>query len=237
MNKIVLSIVVTASVLSLSLSAQTISGKVIKVADGDTLTMLDASNVQHKIRLAQIDAPEKSQEYGIQSKQSLENTCFNSNADAEVETVDKYNRKVAIIYCNGVEANFNQVQNGSAWVYVQYAKDKKYFDAELKAKKQHLGLWEGTNPTPPWEYRRGQKDISENKPVAEQDPVVIVEKPKKHISHPTEKTQSQPKRECRTKSTCSQMSSCAEARFYLEQCRNTRLDRDHDGVPCEKICR
>jgi len=100
-----------------------------------------------------------------------------------------------------------------------------------KAKREKLGLWEETNPTPPWEYRKNKKSErgTEDKN--------IIDKSKKSISHPVEEKSPKNKMECGTKSTCSQMSSCSEARFYLNQCGMDRLDRDHDGIPCEKICR
>ena len=140
------------------LFSQTITGKVVGVADGDTLTILDNTKQTYKIRLAQIDAPEKKQDFGQASKSSLSNICFDKNAKAEVETVDRYKRYVAIVTCNGIEANLVQVRNGMAWVYVQYAKDKKYFDAENEAKKYQTGLWSMNNPTPPWKFRKIKKN-------------------------------------------------------------------------------
>ncbi len=140
------------------LLAQTITGKVVGVADGDTLTILDNYKQTYKIRLAQIDAPEKKQDFGQTSKMSLSDMCFGKNAKAEVETIDRYKRYVAIVTCNGVEANLVQVKNGMAWVYVQYAKDKKYFDAQEVAKKYRTGLWSIDNPIPPWKFRKIKKD-------------------------------------------------------------------------------
>ena len=139
------------------LSAQIITGKVVGVADGDTLTILDDSKQTYKIRLAQIDAPEKKQDFGQASKSSLSDICFGKDAHVEVETIDKYKRYVAIVTCNGIEANLVQVRNGMAWVYVQYAKDKKYFDVQEEAKKYRIGLWSIDNPTPPWKFRKSKK--------------------------------------------------------------------------------
>ena len=139
------------------LSAQTITGKVVGVSDGDTLTILSQNNQTYKIRLAQIDAPEKKQDFGQASKQSLSDICYGKNATAAVETIDKYKRYVAAITCNGLEANLEQVKRGMAWVYIQYAKDKKYFIAEKEAKNTHIGLWSIKNPTPPWEFRKIKK--------------------------------------------------------------------------------
>lgn len=78
---------------------------------------------------------------------------FDKNAKAEVETVDRYKRYVAIVTCNGIGRIWFKLRNGMAWVYVQYAKDKKYFDAENETKYQ-TGLWSMNNPTPPWKFRK-----------------------------------------------------------------------------------
>lgn len=143
--------------LSIAIFAQTITGKVVGIADGDTLTILDASKTTYKIRLAQIDAPESKQDFGSASKKSLSDMCFQKNAIAKVETIDRYKRYVASVACNGVEANLEQVKRGMAWVYKQYAKDKKYFEAESVARNTHIGLWTLNNPVPPWEFRKKKK--------------------------------------------------------------------------------
>jgi len=57
--------------INCSLHAATLQGKVVGVADGDTITVLDATNTQHKIRMQGIDAPEKAQPFGQKSQQSL----------------------------------------------------------------------------------------------------------------------------------------------------------------------
>lgn len=141
------------------LLAQTITGKVVGISDGDTLTILGNSKQTYKIRLAQIDAPEKKQDFGMTSKSSLSDICFGKEAKAEVETIDRYKRYVAVVTCNGIEANLLQVKNGMAWVYTQYAKDKKYFDAEHIARVSKVGLWEQNSPIPPWEFRKLKKDF------------------------------------------------------------------------------
>lgn len=202
---------------AVSLSAMNIlNGRVVGISDGDTLTILESSKTQHKIRLAQIDAPESSQDFGSVSKQSLSRMCYGKEAQAKVETIDRYQRSVAIVYCDGVEANLEQVKAGLAWVYRQYASDLRYFKAESEAKAAKVGLWSMSEPTPPWEHRKGKKSIQQD-------------------SKPTvQKTSS--KKECGSKRTCKQMTSCAEAKFYLEECGVLSLDRDKDGIPCESLC-
>lgn len=189
-----------------------IQGKVVGISDGDTLTILDNSKTQYKIRLAQIDAPESSQDFGNASKQNLSKLCYNKEAKAKVETIDKYQRSVAIVYCEGIEVNLEQVKSGLAWVYRQYASDQRYFNAETEAKSLKIGLWSISAPTPPWEYRRGKNtNQQESKTTAQQ--------------------------ECGLKRTCKQMTSCAEAKFYLTKCGVSSLDKDGDGIPCESLCK
>lgn len=106
--------------LCLNLSANEITGKVIKIADGDTLTILDRSQQQYRIRLSQIDAPEKSQAFGQQSKRSLSGMCFGKNAIVNIEDEDRYGRIVGIVVCNGINANRSQLESGMAWVYDSY---------------------------------------------------------------------------------------------------------------------
>ncbi|TWO20728.1 thermonuclease family protein [Campylobacter hyointestinalis] len=136
--------------------ANDITGKVISIADGDTLTILTSDKKQVKIRLAHIDAPEKKQDFGEKSKQNLANLCFGKNAIAKVHSKDRYKRLIAEVFCDGENANLQQVKSGLAWHYKTYSKNKIYANAELEAKEQNLGLWMLKNPTPPWEFRKSK---------------------------------------------------------------------------------
>lgn len=143
---------------ALWLHAEEISGKVIKVADGDTLTILTSSKEQVRIRLASIDAPEKSQDFGNVSKKSLNSMCYSTNANIVVQDTDRYGRKVGVVYCNGIEVNLEQVERGLAWVYIKYAKEQKYFDAESRAKNKKIGIWSMNNLIPAWEFRKSHQE-------------------------------------------------------------------------------
>jgi len=150
---------VAASSLFLASSAFALSGTVVSVADGDTLTVLDASLTQHRVRLVEIDAPEKQQAFGQRSKQSLAQLCFNKQATVQTSGTDKYQRVLGTVYCGGVNANRYQVQNGFAWVYRQYASPSSpLFAIEEAAKAQKLGLWQDPNPIPPWDWRHSGKN-------------------------------------------------------------------------------
>ena len=135
-----------------------ISGRVVAISDGDTLTLLDDTNQQHKIRLAGIDAPEKVQAFGQAGKQRLSELCYNKHATVVVVNTDRYGRTVGDVTCDDVHANEEMVRSGNAWVYRHYDKGFEYFySIEEAAKEEKLGLWADENPTPPWEWRHSRK--------------------------------------------------------------------------------
>ena len=127
---------------------------VVGIADGDTLTVLTASKQQHKIRLAEIDAPERSQPFGTKSKQSLSDLCFGKEAEVRPRAMDRYKRIVARVTCAGIDANAEQVNRGMAWVYRLYATDHDLYVLEHEAKVGRRGLWSDSAPTPPWAWRK-----------------------------------------------------------------------------------
>ena len=143
--------------------ADTITGKVIAVTDGDTIRVLDAQNVQYKVRLAGIDAPESKQAYGARSKQSLSGLVFGKTVTVEFSKHDRYGRVVGKVLYEKADMDLQQVEVGLAWHYKQYAKEQSasdrglYAAAEDRAKAAHLGLWHDLNPVPPWEWRRRSK--------------------------------------------------------------------------------
>lgn len=106
------------------------NGHVVHIADGDTLTILTGGNEQIKVRLAEIDAPEKKQPFGQRSKQSLSDLCFNKDATLQKTDADRFGRTVAKVYCDGTYANAEQVRAGMAWAYRKYLHDKSLLDLE-----------------------------------------------------------------------------------------------------------
>jgi endonuclease YncB( thermonuclease family) len=126
---------------------------VVGIADGDTLTArCDDQTV--KIRLAEIDAPEKAQPFGARSKQSLSALCFQKQAAIRPQTTDRYGRTVAHVSCDGMDANTEQVRSGMAWVYDKYALDKSLYAVQDEAKAARRGLWSEDAPISPWDWRR-----------------------------------------------------------------------------------
>jgi micrococcal nuclease len=138
-------IVILSCVFVFLSSAQTalaaIEGKVIAITDGDTLRVVDHKNIQHKIRLAEIDTPEKGQPYGQKAKEALSDLVFGKMVRVDVVTTDKYNRLVGHIYLNDLHVNKEMVRLGAAWAYRQYLKDKSFLDIEEEAHAATRGLW------------------------------------------------------------------------------------------------
>lgn len=132
-------------------------GLVVGVSDGDTLTLLTDDKQQVKVRLAEIDAPEKRQAFGQRSKQSLSDLCYQQQARLQVVDTDRYGRAVARVSCAGTDANAAQVQAGMAWVFDRYAKDQELYRLQDEARVARRGLWVDPEPVPPWEFRRHKK--------------------------------------------------------------------------------
>lgn len=131
------------------------TGRVIGVTDGDTLTFLDAGSVSHKIRLSEIDAPEKCQNFGLESRDYLISLALNKTAEVVIDTTDMYGRDVAKVTVTGYSETVNkaQLRAGMAWVYDQYATDTSLDTIEANARLNKIGLWSDTNPIEPWVWR------------------------------------------------------------------------------------
>lgn len=137
-----------------------LSGKVVKITDGDTLVILDEQYSEIRVRLAAIDAPEKGMPFGLISRVALSDLCFQKSASVVVTEADRYGRMVGIVTCNGINANDEQVREGMAWVYRKYAKgyDHLYL-LENQARLSKAGLWSDLSPIPPWEWRHRKPEL------------------------------------------------------------------------------
>ncbi len=147
--------------------AETFTAKVIGVSDGDTIKILTehpcdtggdclSGKVQYRVRLAEIDTPEKKQPFGSKAKSALSDLVFGRIIKVEQIDKDRYGRIVANIYVNGEWVNAEMVRSGSAWVYRQYAKTPELFKLEEEARDEKRGLWAlpESERMPPWEWRR-----------------------------------------------------------------------------------
>ena len=211
-----------AILLQVAVIATTITGRVVTVADGDTLTLLTADKRQVRVRLAEIDAPEKAQAYGQRAKQALSAMVFGRDVRIAVQTTDRYGRTVGRVYVGDVDVNAALVRAGMAWAYRQYLRDRSLVQLEAQARADKVGLWADASPTPPGEYRRSKRRGRGGAKATE---------PQQPRDSGSERTVT-----CGSKRYCREMSSCDEARAYLEKCGVRTLDGDRDGVPCEALC-
>ena len=136
-----------------------ISGRVVGVSDGDTLTVLDVDQVQHKVRLAGIDAPEKKQAFGQKSKEALSDCAYGQQVEVQGSKLDRHGRLIGKVLVQEQDCNLRQIRLGMAWHYKLYMKEQAledrvlYTNEENLARNNKLGLWSDPNPVAPWDFR------------------------------------------------------------------------------------
>lgn len=156
-NPIKLLLAIWIACLTVPSYAQTVIVQVVGVLDGDTVLVLDEhKTVQFKVRLDQIDAPEKAQPYGQVAKLFLSDLIYKKRISLLRKGQDRYGRTIGEISLNGENINLRMVREGYAWAYRQYVTDQRYIKAEQQAAQLKKGLWLDPNPTPPWLWRRNQ---------------------------------------------------------------------------------
>lgn len=204
-----------------SLAAGDITCEVVGISDGDTLTCLTAERLQLKVRLAEIDTPEKAQPYGQKAKQALSDLAFKKTITLQVQDRDRYGRTVARVSVAGQDVNREMVRRGAAWVYRQYNRDKLLLQDEAEAKAARRGLWAlpEADIVAPWEWRKAGRQLNQ----------VVASKAVSDASSD--------RYQCGTKRYCKQMTSCEEAMYFHQQCGMSGLDRDGDDRPCENVCK
>ncbi|MCZ6657331.1 MAG: thermonuclease family protein, partial [Gammaproteobacteria bacterium] len=188
--------------------ADVLYGRVVDVIDGDTLDLL-VGRTQHRIRLAQIDTPEKGQAWGSQATWALEAQVLGQYVSVQVLERDRYGRLVGNVWLGRLDINRQLVAQGHAWAYRRYLTDETFLQVEAAARQQTTGLWSISGPVAPWLWRRGTRA-----------PTVIFASGR-----------------LADKNYCGEMSSCEEAYQYFSQRGLSHLDGDRDGVPCEALCR
>jgi endonuclease YncB( thermonuclease family) len=153
------SLVVALLYLSPSIQAANLYGKVVGISDGDTITILTKDKQSIKIRLVEIDAPEKDQPWGQKSKQALSDLIFSLNVTVDSTGSDRYGRTLGTVFLSNININKNMVENGNAWAYTQYVRDQNYFELQKSAKSKQLGLWSLSKDQTiaPWEWRKNKK--------------------------------------------------------------------------------
>lgn len=156
-------IAIVLTLLAAAASAETLTGHVVGIADGDTLTLLDATNTQHKIRLAGIDSPEKGQPFGQVCKKSLSDLAYDRVVEVESSKLDRYGRVIGKVLVNGQDVNLEQVRRGCGWHYKKYQNEQilddrlSYNAAEESARSRRVGLWTDHEPVPPWDWRKARR--------------------------------------------------------------------------------
>lgn len=147
-----------------SASAATLTGRIVSISDGDTVTLLDADLRQHKIRLIGIDAPEKRQAFGNRARLNLGLQVFGRDVTADCPKTDRYKRPLCKLEVDGTDANLAQIEAGMAWHYKAYQRDQRpadqarYAQAEARARVNRVGLWGDPAPVAPWEFRKARRE-------------------------------------------------------------------------------
>lgn len=168
--------IILATILGLALAtaalADSLTGRVVAVTDGDTLQVLTPDKVPHKIRLLGIDAPERTQDFGSVAKGYLSDLAFQKTVTVEYRKKDRYGRILGKIFREGLDLNLEMLRAGYAWHYKQYAREQypgdsvRYAKAEADARAGGKGLWHGGGAVEPWNFRRTKKSgkIPDKKP-------------------------------------------------------------------------
>ena len=134
---------------------QTLTGKVVKIADGDTFTILAEGNKQVKVRFHGIDCPESNQDFGTKAKQFTSELAFAKTVNIQVLDTDRYGRTIGIVTLpDGRVLNEELLRVGLAWHYKHYDKSDKYAQLENHARVNKIGVWSMKNAVAPWEFRR-----------------------------------------------------------------------------------
>lgn len=144
--------------------ATTMAGVVFVVIDGDTVLFKPdhapaTSRTFLKIRLADIDAPEKEQPHGDASTRMLTDLVLNKHVEVDIVATDTYGRSIARIQMGAVQVNAELVRRGAAWASTRARSDASLVDAQMEARREHRGLWHAADPTPPWEWRRAYNEL------------------------------------------------------------------------------
>lgn len=132
------------------------SGVVVGVVDGDTVDVL-VNRSPVRVRLAEIDAPEKAQPFGTKARQTLADAVFQQTVSVRTTGTDRYGRTIGTLLLDGKSINKMMVVQGMAWAYRQYLSDKSLLALEAAARADRVGLWHDSNAMPPWEWRREKR--------------------------------------------------------------------------------
>jgi micrococcal nuclease len=140
-----------------------VQGEVVKVVDGDTIDVLDASKQVHRIRFAWTDAPERTQPFYAKAKDALGDLVHRKQVTVDIVKTDIYKRFVGSVYLDGQDVGLALVRQGMVWHNAKYEHEMKpdlrsqYRAAEQSARTERRGLWVDPAPVPPWEFRKDSR--------------------------------------------------------------------------------
>jgi len=219
-------------VLGAHAAGTTLAGRVTQVIDGDSLRLTpDGSDAALEVRLLGIDAPEICQAWGLQAKQALTEQVQGKPVSLKTNGLDSYGRTLATVYFDTLNVNRWMVQEGHAWSTRTKWDRGPYVADERMAKALSRGLNREGGAIMPRDFRRSHGPCSHEdaaearaasgvaKAPAALTPVAVV---------------ANDGRRCDGRTRCSQMTSCAEATWFLKNCPGVQMDGNHDGVPCER---
>lgn len=133
--------------------ADTLTGSVVTVIDGDTLVVQDSAKKRHVVHLADIDAPERKQPFFMESARSLASLCHRKSAQVEWSERDSRKHPIGYVTCGGKDANAEQLRRGMAWASPKATRPTSgMYELETYARLRRIGLWKDDNAVPPWEF-------------------------------------------------------------------------------------
>jgi endonuclease YncB( thermonuclease family) len=208
-----------------------VEGIVTRVSDGDSLWLAPAAGgAPLQVRLQDIDAPEICQPWGPEARDALREMVLNRPVRAQVTGLDVHGRTLATIYLDTLNINQSLVKDGHAWS-TRYQHDRgRYVADERLATALGRGFNRNGGAVKPWDFRRDHGPCQQGEgaasPAREAPAAKAPGTPAVLTALPTFR--------CDGRTRCSQMSSCAEATFFLKNCPGAQMDGNHDGVPCER---
>jgi len=206
-------------------AAQTFSGEVVGVKDGDTIEVMRGGRAV-TVRLHGIDTPESGQPFGTRAKQFTSTQVFGERATVRVVDTDRYGRLVGVVTNEGTELNASLVRAGMAWWYEQYAPDDRQLRRlQAQARSSDRGLWSRPGPVPPWDWRDGERSAGSSKTSGRSS----------GSGRPSAGLRYDPDGRDRD---CSDFSTQAAAQRFFRAAQPGdphRLDGDGDGRACESL--
>jgi micrococcal nuclease len=214
-----------------------IEGQVTRVVDGDSLWLTPASGPPLEVRLVGIDAPEGCQAGGTQSRRMLEELVLRRMVSVRSEGRDDFGRTLGTVMLDGLNVNQRLVEEGQAWSYRFKWDQGPYVKQERMAQALQRGVFASADAVMPREFRRSHGPCQTGEaPGLTPAPAASPRSPA--TPAPAAPTLPAPppaaSLRCDGRTYCSQMTSCAEATWFLRNCPGVKMDGNNDGVPCEQ---